>query len=169
MVDKKKVLDQALDRILSGPIGQRKQWQWDLSHRTLGSEKSQEHKDKIAASHKGKVRTQKTKNKISKTKTGVKLSPFSQEHKDKIAAAHKGKKKPKLSEYHKNNPCKVNQGRDNSTYGTGALYKELTTGFIGYSYDMMEKFPGWKTYLARRKKSGKHTKYPNHHWIKLDN
>lgn len=168
MKDKQKQLDEALDRILSGPIGQRKEWQWEVSFLKKGQKFTQEHKDKIAASKVGKKRPAEAIRKMKEKKTGVKRGPFSSEHKAKIAAAHKGKKKPKLSEYHKNNPLKVNQGRDNKRYGTGNLYKELTTGFTGYSYDMKERFPGWKAWLVNRKNPNKSSFFPGLTWIKLD-
>jgi len=40
-------LDKALDRIMSGSIGQKKEWQWDMSIRLKGVPKDEAHKDGI--------------------------------------------------------------------------------------------------------------------------
>ena len=164
---KQEDLQKLLDSLDEGPLGTRKDWQWDVSFEKKGNKFSEEHKAKIAAANRGRKVSLQTKEKISITKTGKKAAPFSEEHKAKIAAAHKGKKKPKLSEYHKNRTNPVNQGRDNSRYGKGTLYKEITTGFTGYSYDMKEKYPGWGTWLTRRKDNINTSHFPGLTWVKV--
>ena len=80
-----------------------------------GRKLSAEHIRKSAAGHKGQVpwnkgipRSQATKDKISRTKTGVRQGPLSEEHKKKLSVAlkgkipwTKGKKLPPLSDKHK--------------------------------------------------------------------
>ncbi len=52
-----------------------------------------------------------------------------------------------------NNPNKGKlKGKDNPKYGTGVLYKELTSGFKGTWYEMKVKFPGWQPQMVTRKK-----------------
>lgn len=62
---------------------------------------SEETRAKISAAMKGKVapnkgkpHTKEARAKMSASKTGVKLKPFTEEHKNKIGAAQKGKSKP---------------------------------------------------------------------------
>ena len=64
----------------------------------LGFHWSEEMKEKLSKAHKGNVtwmkgkkHTQESKDKVSKSKTGVKLPPFTEEHKFKISQAIKGK------------------------------------------------------------------------------
>lgn len=140
MEDKKKLLDEALDRILSGPIGQRKEMSWDQS------------------------RWMKTNNIATSEDARKKMSKKAKQR------CKDGWSNPnRYSWTVENNPNKGGlKGKDNPVYGTGARYKETTTGFIGTCYDMKQKWPYWMPQMVGRKRIRKDSHYPDKVWIKLD-
>jgi len=76
-------LDKTLDQLMSGPIGQRKEWQWDKSIYGTVHLSSKE------------IRAKASK-KSGDTQRGKKRGPRSQETIDKLSKAHKGRKMPWL-------------------------------------------------------------------------
>lgn len=67
-----------------------------------------------------------------------------------------------------NNPNKGgNKGRENPTYGKGALYKEIKSGFTGTFLQMKQKFPGFSLGFVKRKKIRKDSPYPDCVWIRV--
>lgn len=89
-------LDQVLDKIKQGPIGQKKDWQWEQSinmlgdHRNKGKKLTNAHIEKIANTKRGKSLTEEHKRKQSITnKTrGIKPNELAKEN------ARKAKFKP---------------------------------------------------------------------------
>ena len=134
-------LQKFLDSLDKGPLGKRTEGQWDVSFWMKGE-------DNIAKS-------EQARNKMSKAAKN--------RHKNGWAS-------PIRYEWTvENNPNKGgNKGKDNPVYGSGAKYKELTTGFIGTCYDMKQKYPGWMPQICNRKKIRKDSLYPNLKWAKLD-
>ena len=61
-----------------------------------------------------------------------------------------------VSKEHRESLSKMNSGKGNPNYGSGKLFKELTTGFIGTQTDIESRFPIAKNSLCSHyTKSGK--------------
>ena len=97
---------------------------------------------KASESLKGHEVSKEARAKIGAARKG---KPISQEVKDKISETLSGK----------------NTGSENSNYGSGKLYKELLSGFVGHACDHCQEF-GINTsylvdrYLGKVKIKGKH-------------
>jgi len=75
-------------------------------------------------------------------KSGFKHKPRTKEHRNNISKALKGKSRPSRSEETKAKISKTSKGRPGYNRNKGAIYKELTTGYVGGTADMQEKFVG---------------------------
>ena len=132
-------LDKVLNKIKEGPIGRRKEHNWDASNRMIFSNLT--------------------------TLPGVKqkMSKAAKErHKDGWAS-------PNRHEWTvEDNPNKGGlKSEDNPTYGQGARYRELITGFEGTFLDMKNQFPGFDIGLVGRKRVRKDSRFPDNKWIKI--
>ncbi len=112
-----------------------------------GKKHSEEHIRKNRESHlgqkawnKGIPRSQQTKDKISKTKTGVKGKPLSEEHKNKISIAQKGRPgrnkggtRPPFADEWKRNISKskigLHSGKDNPNWRGGTSFEPYSHKF----------------------------------------
>lgn len=131
-------LDKVLDKLKQGPLGKRKDWQWDNSAwmSTNGNiAKSKEAREKMSSKAKDRCKD--------------------------------GWSTPNRYEWTvEDNPNKGGlKGKDNPVFGKGAIYRELSTGFEGTFFEMKTRFPGFATSWYRRVKGVK--KYPGHKWIKI--
>lgn len=115
MTDKEKQLEEALNRLSTGDIGTRKEWQWNHSFWMSSSDniaKSKEAKEKMSKAQKKTAKSEKWRKSRSKYMTG-RPNP---EHSKRM------------------------KGKGNHMYGRGNMYIEVTTGFKGTATDMQDKF-----------------------------
>jgi hypothetical protein len=86
-----------------------------LTNKTNGGEgsgsyiRTAETRAKFSAIHKGKIVSEETRLKISKSKTGAKIKPCSEETKAKISAAQKGKPRPYANKENRTEAIKIAQ------------------------------------------------------------
>ena len=107
-------LQKLLDSLAEGPLGTRKDHEWDTANRQKGVNQPQFYTEKALANKKA--------NPVQATKQW-------RESRSKYLT---GRKQPQHSNLMK--------GKGNSMYGSGNLYIEVTTGFKGYATDMFERF-----------------------------